>query len=176
METEETSQKSDTSIPPQVAPVSLVAKRKLRDVAMSVIGIILIGVMIVLILVFVLGYFSADVNPQNRSRDAHRISDIGQLQLALELYFDAHHTYPPSLELLAQEQFLSKMPFDPSDASSYAYALLSAGTTYALGASLENDSNSVLLTDKDTADATFPTADIKGCRGESGRHCYDVAP
>ena len=31
-----------------------------------------------------------------KARDAERVSDLGQIQLALELYFDRCHQYPPS--------------------------------------------------------------------------------
>lgn len=149
-------------------------KKKATALVMSVVGIFLTVVMILFIAYFVLGTLFAD-NPRNRSRDAQRISDIGQIQLGLELYFDKHQQYPVSLDPLITEAFLPKMPTDPVDGTPYVYAQLSGGNAYALGASLEEETNAVLTADKDTTDTTFNTADTSGCHGESGRHCYDVA-
>ncbi len=93
-----------------------------------------------------------------KARDAKRISDIGNIQLALELYFDRCKTYPdkitgdltkiktgcpttPSQVSLAS--FISVMPTPPSSspiAYDYAYYTDSSGnvTDYVLHAKLES--------------------------------------
>lgn len=111
---------------------------------------------------------------QLKSRDAKRISDIGQIQLALELYFDAHQHYPSALSPLTKEKFLPMTLTDPLDHKEYMYASLKKGMSYALGASLEYSESSVLPLDADQSIKEFTTSDLKGCRGETGRYCYDI--
>ena len=50
---------------------------------------------------------------RSKSRDAKRISDLGQLQLAEELYFDAHQKYSVTLDSLYKEQYIPAIPVDP---------------------------------------------------------------
>jgi uncharacterized protein Smg (DUF494 family) len=138
----------------------------------SVLEALLILVVFFAIILFTLGN---DGPKRSKSRDAKRITDIGQIQLGLEIYFDKYEQYPTSLDPLITEAFLPKMPMDPVDGTPYVYAQLSGGNAYALGASLEEETSMVLSSDTDIADATFSTTDIVGCHGESGRHCYDVA-
>ncbi|MDE1975431.1 MAG: type II secretion system protein [Patescibacteria group bacterium] len=94
-----------------------------------------------------------------KARDAQRISDIGQLQLALSLYYDRCQQYPPSdsnkidNNTLSQGQgsgqgcpagiklgsFISQIPIDPNGGN-YDYAVGSLSGTnndYVLHASLE---------------------------------------
>ena len=52
-----------------------------------------------LVVIAIIGILSSVVlaslsTARQKSRDAKRVSDIGQIQLALELYFDASQTYP----------------------------------------------------------------------------------
>lgn len=75
-----------------------------------------------------------------RSPDATRISDIRQLELALELYvddhFDDHIKYPTALSALTP-RYISEIPRDPKTDEPYKYELL--GTeSYCLGAILED--------------------------------------
>ncbi len=129
-----------------------------------------------------------------RSRDARRISDTKQIQLALELYFGANKAnYPKSLNELAPT-FIPKLPTDPTDKLPYRYTYYIDGTRtmYHLGASLEDSSNFALSSDRDCNSSTgsscysgkgkwntsegFNGEDAKGCRGETNRYCYDVIP
>lgn len=73
-----------------------------------------------------------------RSRDARRVSDIKQFQIALELAFDANRTYPTTaqgLAALATGGFIAVIPNDPLGAA-YAYESSSA-TSYCIGTTLE---------------------------------------
>ena len=52
-----------------------------------------------LVVIAIIGILSSVVlaslsTARQKSRDAKRISDIGQIQLALELFFDANQSYP----------------------------------------------------------------------------------
>ncbi len=96
-----------------------------------------------------------------RSRDAKRISDIGSIQLALDLYFDKCNEYPKNLTNLSAtcarggklSDYISQLPVPPqpyTDAgyTSYAYGYYIDNTTvpadYLLYIKLESN-NSVLL-------------------------------
>ena len=61
-----------------------------------------------------------------KARDAKRISDIAQIQLALEQYFTKNGTYPTLDQYTGPNQlivpaYLSKLPVDPSG-TNYVYA------------------------------------------------------
>lgn len=99
---------------------------------------------------------------RKKSRDARRIADTKQLQLALELYFDAHGAYPGSLSELSAQSGCGRsacIPLIPSDPRgtnglcrpNYCYAYPASGLikTYHLGAQLEAGDNSALKYDKD---------------------------
>ncbi len=89
-----------------------------------------------------------------KGRDARRISDVKQIQLALELYYDKNQTYPTaaqamstSTSVLVTNGFISSLPVDPSTQGLYSYAALqSDGVTactttpcpsYVVGATIE---------------------------------------
>ena len=111
---------------------------------------------------------------RQKSRDAKRISDIGQIQLALELFFDANQSYPSStpgiastatidagVQVLANNNFLPKVPLPPAGPTinKYFYRGITAVpdeclganacTTYALASTLERNDNTVLSADAD---------------------------
>lgn len=84
---------------------------------------------------------------RQKGRDARRVADVKEIQLALELYYDANSTYPPDTVTLAatpsaasipalNPTFISVLPTDPSQpgsgASPYYYqyeSLATDGTT-----------------------------------------------
>ncbi|OGZ46232.1 MAG: hypothetical protein A2756_06565 [Candidatus Ryanbacteria bacterium RIFCSPHIGHO2_01_FULL_48_27] len=133
---------------------------------------------------------SADV----KSRDARRTAEIRQIQLALELYFDEHGSYPSNLKLLVPK-FMDHVPTDVSDATPYVYTPHIANgmyTGYHLGASLEDKNHTSLQSDADCNSKTgvhcasyknsfiksgsFDGSDVKGCRAEVNRYCFDLVP
>jgi prepilin-type N-terminal cleavage/methylation domain-containing protein len=99
---------------------------------------------------------------RKKGRDSRRISDIKQIQLALELYYDANGAFPPNTgsantfdsTLLTGAGYISVMPTDPTTYAAYkytAYALsgtASVCSSYHLGAGLEV-SNPALSQDVD---------------------------
>jgi prepilin-type N-terminal cleavage/methylation domain-containing protein len=105
---------------------------------------------------------------RKKGRDARRVADIKQIQLALELYYDANSAFPLTLSTaaLVTPGYISVIPTDPSgsswsNAGAYyysAYAVGSAGgsiQSYHLGASLETYA-SAISTDRDHNGAGGP--------------------
>ncbi|HEY4493087.1 MAG TPA: type II secretion system protein [Candidatus Paceibacterota bacterium] len=97
-----------------------------------------------LVVIAIIGILSSVVlaslnTARKKARDARRISDIKQLQLALELNADDNSgNYAAALADLAPD-YISIVPSDPSDQSAYSFA--SDGTEYHLGATLEDANN-----------------------------------
>jgi len=114
-----------------------------------------------LVVIAIIGILSSVVlaslnSARQKSRDARRVSDIKQLQLALELYFDANGSYPTATDGLAvlASTYIATVPTPPSGtaATSYFYAGLNAScTSYHLGAELEEDGHTALTGDIDRA-------------------------
>lgn len=89
---------------------------------------------------------------RSKARDAKRISDLHQISLALENYYDANQAYPTGItganvSLLdppdTQSPYLTSEPKDPTTGASYTYNSAGCGTTpanqkYALKTTLEN--------------------------------------
>ncbi len=106
-----------------------------------------------------------------KARDARRISDVRQLQLALQMYYDSTGSYPATLSLLAPT-YISVAPLDPDGVASYQYCV-SAGKGYHLGtksAGLET-ANTALSSD---ADALATDCATNGFSGTDP--VYDVTP
>jgi len=114
-----------------------------------------------LVVIAIIGILSSVVltsltSARAKGRDARRISDISQLRLALELYYDSQQSTDLSTSVLVVNGYISTIPVDPSTSVKYAYAATSCSgagggtpcTGYVLRAILET-SNVVLQTDKD---------------------------
>ena len=124
------------------------------------------------------------VGSKAKSRDAKRVADVKNLQLALSLYYSDNSQYPTSLGPLVTSNYLPALPKDPnssvactdgSQASCYKYTgyRLGAGAcnssnlpvAYQLGAVLEDQNNSALI---DDIDYDFTTNGYTACNGGSG--------
>jgi prepilin-type N-terminal cleavage/methylation domain-containing protein len=122
---------------------------------------------------------------RQKGRDARRVADTKEIQLALELYYDANSQYPTTLAALAPV-YISALPTDPSssatcttgaEAGCYAYAgLQGAASTaatcgaYHLGASLEvNDPSTLSSAAQGTLNGTYGVGKADGaiCQGTS---------
>ncbi len=127
-----------------------------------------------LVVIAIIGILSSVVlaslnSARMKGRDARRISDIKQLQLALELYQDANQTYPTAAEafpaiasssVLVTNNYISSLPQDPTLLANYQYSALDEdGTTactavpcsgYVLGATIEGGASAVPVGDVDT--------------------------
>ena len=111
---------------------------------------------------------------QRRGRDARRISDLKNVQNALELYFNKCGYYPGGLEagavcgsftqipytdtnwgaelvpnLIGSNLGVRQIPNDPSSGRSYSYATDADGVGYIVGAVLEDEGNPALRDDID---------------------------
>ncbi len=145
-----------------------------------------------LVVIAIIGILSSVVlaslnSARQKSRDAKRLADIRQLQLALELHFDAKGGYPSTMDVgnLVTPGYIAAIPTDPRTSAAYSYAALNAGCTrYHLGATLEDSAHSALNADADAAAGTAGTAcpDADGTAGNSAADfagtepIYDVRP
>lgn len=137
-----------------------------------------------LVVIAIIGILSSVVlaslnSARKKGRDARRVADIKQIQLALELYYDANSNYPTALSGgLVSGGFISAVPTDPLTLAAYPYAALGSGTTcssYHLGATIETVGHSALSADIDAAAGTICTdsgADFDG----TATQVYDVKP
>ncbi len=149
-------------------------------------GFTLIELLVVIAIIGVLASIVlASLNSARRkSRDARRITDIKQLQLALELYYDAPlagetQQYPDAiaetpgcanlrgLDVLATRGFIPQVPRDPLG-SCYFYAHGGTPhTTYHLGGVLEEATNPAFNSDKD-CDSSITGGSAGACSVQTG--------
>jgi len=89
---------------------------------------------------------------RSKARDARRVSDIRQLQLALQMYYDSVGSYPAALTSLAPT-YVAAMPLDPDGTSAYQYCVGTSGTYHLATrvAGLENGGGP-LASDSDVTD------------------------
>jgi len=120
-----------------------------------------------------------------RANDSRRISDIKQIQMALELYYDVHKSYPvgevaPVLEGVLYvpvagakplDDFL-KISKDPTTGEGYFY--YGEEQDYHLGAKLQEFNT--LLNDDDDATTGFDGASDDCAGGTGEERCYDITP
>ena len=161
-----------------------------------------------LVVIAIIGILSSVVlaslnSARKKGRDARRISDVKQIQLALELYNDAHQSFPTAAQafpasasssVLVTSGYISSLPQDPQTLANYSYAaLLTDGltacttqpcTSYVLGATLEDVTNAALKSDADK-DAFDPTVDGVSATADCATDavattatdlCFDVVP
>jgi len=137
-----------------------------------------------LVVIAIIGILSSVVlaslnSARTKARDAKRVSDIKQLQLALEMYYDDNSNYPTAISTanLVTPGHIAAIPTDPSTGTAYTFAALGSGTTcssYHLGATLENTSHSALGSDLDAAAGTVCTGGGTAFAGTDP--IYDVKP
>ena len=109
---------------------------------------------------------------RGKARDARRISDLHQVALALDNYYDANQAYPAALtNLTAPTAYLTTVPTDPTTAVVYTFNSADcspANQKYVIKATLENYNNA-LASDVDATnctvvcDASSPTAERDYC-------------
>ena len=111
---------------------------------------------------------------RGKARDARRISDLHQVALALENYYDANQAYPAALADLVTGGQLAAVPTDPTGSGSYVYSYNSAGCavanqSYALKAVLENN-NAAVNSDADGTQCTLACG-TGGVAGSEKEYC-----
>lgn len=161
-------------------------KKKFRAGAGGGKGFTLIELLVVIAIIGILAsVVLASLNSaRKKSRDARRIADIKQIQLALELYFDTARSYPVGVDavglVLLKPTYMSVLPTDPVGGASYKYTQAPAGclancTNYHLGGVLEDAGNPTLLSDADGI-IGFNGASADCVGGAGADQCYDVVP
>ncbi|MFA6315252.1 MAG: type II secretion system protein [Candidatus Paceibacterota bacterium] len=148
-------------------------------------GFTLVELMVVVVII---GILSAVVlanlsSVKSKSRDAKRIADVGQIQLALEQYFGRCHEYPGALSVgsscsdqsgntVSLSDFISVIPTPSSQAgqNNYQYTTKQSGLDYYIMATLEND-NEVL-----TESLPYDSVEYPDCYGSSYPKNYCVGP
>jgi len=132
-----------------------------------------------LVVIAIIGILSSVVlaslnSARKKGRDARRISDIKQLQLALELYYDNNSSeYPDALASLAPT-YISVIPADPQGGA-YLYDNLTSAnaacsvsgqvcSSYVIGATLEDTANAALAQDIDGVIASVTCTDPAYCQ------------
>jgi len=115
-----------------------------------------------LVVIAIIGILSSVVlaslnTAREKSRDVRRITDVKQIQLALELSFSSNNAYPTGLAALVTAGLLPMVPIDPTTEVAYTYAAVGT-TSYVVMATLESD-NGVLDSDVDGTVATIDCAD-----------------
>jgi prepilin-type N-terminal cleavage/methylation domain-containing protein len=160
-------------------------------------GFTLIELLVVIAIIGILAsiILASLATAQAKGRDARRVSDIKEIQLALELYYDANGNYPANLygtpSVLVSQGYISAVPYDPrastpctSDGGSgcYVYVALNStncgatctsGTSYHLGAVLETTGNAAVSSDADACPGSVATAG-QACAG-GGNGVKDTA-
>lgn len=127
-------------------------------------GFTLIELLVVIAILGILGailFVTIGGSPQQGARDSRRISDLGNLQLALELYNTDNEQYPSALTGLAPN-YIGGVPADPKDGDpgcgnanynlgnyGYSYATNADQSGYVLAACLENATAEALNADSD---------------------------
>ncbi len=156
-------------------------------------GFTLIELLVVIAIIGILASIVlASLNSaRKKSRDARRVADVKQIQLALEMSFDSNKAYPLTLASLTTgcggSPCMSTVPTDPLSGA-YNYAALGSGTSctsYHLGASIEESNPTLLGGDADAVAGTvctgggtdFSGADAGKCAAtDAGSYCYDLKP
>ncbi len=148
-----------------------------------------------LVVMAIIGILSAVVltslnGARQKGRDARRISDVKQIQLALELYYDSTGAYPLTIgtaasSLLVSNGYIASLPLDPSNNAVYSYSPYSSSLNggaqaaicsgYHIGASLESGiTHTVLQTDADVTTLT-PIAGTPPTGGEADQKVVGIS-
>ena len=156
-------------------------------------GFTLIELLVVVAIIAVLAtvVIAAIGTPRGDSRNSARLSQVREVEKALELYFNQFGRYPDTLNDLVTSGAMSEFPNVPeANTGQSALAYVPLGTTvcdsYHLGVILETTTSGqrALNNDEDRAPGTGCTAaeDFHGasesCTGTSPseERCYDVGP
>ncbi len=142
-----------------------------------------------LVVIAIIGILSSIVlaslnTARQKSRDARRVADLKQVQLAMQLFYDANSSYPTTTLAALTPTYIATVPRDPVGQTDYFFDVvgLSGNTAsgYHLGADLEDANNQALQSDLDTTTDTGVIDNgedvTNGCAGAAGRYCYDVGP
>lgn len=116
---------------------------------------------------------------RGKARDARRVSDVRQIQLALQMYYDAQGSYPTYAQGLAAlttpVAYISVTPKDPDNVTAYLYCA-PATQGYHLGSNKIENPGGPLNSDADITSDGCTTGTFSGVDGGSAPYVYDVTP
>lgn len=134
-----------------------------------------------IVVIAIIGILASIVTPnltgaRKRARDSERVTEIGQIVLGLELYYNTCRQYPSTSPLnladnngcpggsgITLGSFLNDIPLDPTGAA-YGYSTSGTFTSFVVMATLEVP-NSVLSNDLDGTVLTIDCTDPNYCKG-----------
>lgn len=148
-------------------------KQRKRFALSSSKGFTLIELLVVIAIIGILATIvTVSLNTaRSKARDARRVSDIRQVQLALQMYYDAIGSYPAALSTMVPT-YISVAPVDPDGTSAYQYCV-SSTKGYHLGSKatgLEN-TGGPLASDADVTSDGCTSSSFSGTDP-----VYDVVP
>lgn len=119
---------------------------------------------------------------RSKARDTRRATDLKNIALALEMYYDANSgVYPvtASYSSLAPT-YIPTIPTDPKTSANYTYAACGGtglNNNYALKAQLENNNTTILNNSVTTVTCTAVGSCAKDCGDtDTGTWCYCIQP
>ena len=126
-----------------------------------------------LVVIAIIGILSSVVlaslnSARLKARDARRVADLKQIQVALELYNDANSKYPTDIYAATDSlapTYISQVPKDPQTGNPYAYARPTSQTGYHLGAVMEQAMTATTL---DAADRNLDSGVAPGLGWTNG--------
>lgn len=107
------------------------------------------------------------------NRDLKRISEVGDVILAIRAYHSEHGEYPANLGELVSDSYLVSLPKDPITGANPWYSSYGDHSHFHIGVDLETN-HTILRTDSDEKGAEINGMDFNGCAGAFARHCYDL--
>ena len=155
-------------------------------------GFTLIEILIVVAIIAILAsVVLVGLGPtQSLGRDARRVSDLHEVQNGLELYYNAKGAYPVAAkgvwtgagslttDLTGAGLQINSVPQDPSGgAATYQYGTDAAGTTYILGANLENGTGGSwngYAAPANLANLTAADSDVGLCTAAAKDYCITL--
>lgn len=121
-------------------------------------AIIIGGVSLIVIFIVLSSQLRGLDGAREKSRDARRVADIRQIQLALELYFDANNRAYPNELVELEPKFIPSVPHDPLSNQTYTYEKKPDGSYY-LKAELEEPTNYALQNDINPRNQFYEVSD-----------------
>ena len=125
-------------------------------------GFTLIELLVVIAIIGLLATLSVVAlnNARERARDTRRVSDVKQIQTALELYYNTNNGYPTDeqgLDILGDNNLMNPVPTPPTPddcniGDAYGYTVNAEEDEYCLEYCLANNTGGI-----DAADTIFAT-------------------